>query len=122
MVDWVGKPYVGYAWRTDEVFLKVKGDMKYLYALMDDDTFLDAQQITDTKYTANINPLFHKGNQVTGKRSNALTSDGAGNFNDSFNKEFYPNTAPRTRHIPHIRLQGGHNNNKIERFRICESA
>jgi hypothetical protein len=52
----------------------------------------------------------------TGKRSNALTSDGAGNFNDSFNKEFYPNTAPRTRHIPHIRLQGGHNNNKIERF------
>jgi putative transposase len=29
---------VGDAWRTDELFLKVKGDMKYLYALMDDET------------------------------------------------------------------------------------
>jgi putative transposase len=32
------KPNVGNAWRTDELFLKVKGNMKYLYALMDDDT------------------------------------------------------------------------------------
>jgi transposase-like protein len=28
------KPNAGNAWRTDELFLK--GDMKYLYALMDD--------------------------------------------------------------------------------------
>ena len=30
------KPNVGDAWRTDELFIKIKGDMKYLYALMDD--------------------------------------------------------------------------------------
>jgi transposase-like protein len=48
------KPNVGDAWRTDELFLKVKGDMKYLYALMDDDEtrFWIAQQVADTKYTA----------------------------------------------------------------------
>jgi putative transposase len=64
----------------------------------------------------NINPLFHKGKEVTGKRPNTLISDGARNFNDSFNKEFYTNTMPRPRHISHIRLQGDHNNSKMERL------
>jgi putative transposase len=32
------KPNVSTAWRTDELFLKIKGDMKYLYTLMDDET------------------------------------------------------------------------------------
>jgi transposase-like protein len=32
------KPNVGEIWRADELWLKVKGDMKYLFALMDDDT------------------------------------------------------------------------------------
>ncbi|MGA9171328.1 MAG: DDE-type integrase/transposase/recombinase [Nitrososphaeraceae archaeon] len=110
-------PNVSDAWRTDELFLKVKGNMKYLYALMDDETrFWIAQQVSDTKYTANINPLFKEGKDLTGKRPNTLISDGAPNFNDAFKKEFYTNTNPRTRHIRHIRLQGDHNNNKMERF------
>jgi putative transposase len=46
-----------------------------------------------------------------------MISNGARNFNDSFNKEFYTNTTPSTRHISHIRLQGDHNNNKVERFK-----
>jgi putative transposase len=111
------KPNVGDAWRTDELFLKVKGNMKYLYALMDDETrFWIAQQVADTKYTANINPPFKNGKHIDGKRLNTLISDGARNFNDAFNKKFYTNTTPRTRHIRHIRLQGDHNNNKMERL------
>jgi transposase-like protein len=110
-------PNVSDAWRTDELYLKVRGNMKYLYALMDDETrFWIAQQVADTKYTANINPLFKEGKELTGKRPNTLISDGAPNFNDAFKKEFYTNTNPKTRHIKHIRLQGDHNNNKIERF------
>ena len=36
------KPQVSNTWRADELFLKVQGNMKYLYALMDDETrFLD---------------------------------------------------------------------------------
>jgi putative transposase len=109
------KSNVGDARRTDELFLKVKGDMKYLYALMDDETrFWIAQRVADTKYTPNINPLFHKGKEATGKRPNALISGGAPNFNDAFNKEFFTNTNPKTRHIHHIRFQGDRNNIKIE--------
>jgi putative transposase len=45
-----------------------------------------------------------------------LISDGAPNFNESFKKEFLTLNNPKTRHIKHIRLQGDHNNNKMERF------
>jgi transposase-like protein len=31
-------PDVGQAWRTDELYLKIKGNTKYLYALMDNET------------------------------------------------------------------------------------
>ena len=31
-------PKVSTSWRTDELYLKVKGNTKYLYALMDDET------------------------------------------------------------------------------------
>lgn len=84
---------------------------------MDDETrFWIAQQVADTKYTANINPLFREGKELTGKRPNTLISDGAPNFNESFKKEFLTLNNPKTRHIKHIRLQGDQNNNKMERF------
>ena len=45
-----------------------------------------------------------------------LVSDGARNYNDAFRQEFSTLRSPRTRHIRHIRLQGDHNNNKMERL------
>jgi len=111
------KPNVGQAWRTDELYLKVKGNTKYLYALMDDETrFWIAQQVADTKNTADITPLFSKGKEVAGTRPKTLISDGDPNFHTAFNRELYTNRFPRTRHINHIRLQGDHNNNKMERM------
>jgi transposase-like protein len=111
------QPQVGDAWRTDELFVKIKGDMKYLYAIMDDETrFWIAQQVADTKYVADITPMFNNAKELAGKRPNVLISDGAPNFHQAFNKAFYTNTSPRSRHIKHIRFKGDHNNNKIERM------
>jgi transposase-like protein len=43
--------------QLDELFLKVKGSMKYLYAMMDEQTrFWIAQEVADTKYTADVRP------------------------------------------------------------------
>ena len=78
--------------------------------------FMIAQQVADTKNTTAVKPLFSKGKEIVGTRRNTLISDGAPNFNDAFNKEFYTNRFPRARHIRHIRLQGDHNNNKVERM------
>jgi len=73
---------------------------------MDDETrFWIAQQVEDTKYTVNINPLLKEDIDVTGKRPNTLINDGAPKF-DTFKKEFYTNTNPKTRHIKYIWLQG----------------
>jgi putative transposase len=84
---------------------------------MDDETrFWIAQQVADTKNTADITPLFSKGKEVARTRPNTLISDGAPNFHTVFNRELYTNKWPRTRHINHIRLRGDHNNNKMERM------
>lgn len=111
------KPNVSKVWRTDELYLKVKGNNKYLFALMDDETrFWIAQQVADKKNTSDIQPLFQKGRSIAGKKPSVLISDGARNFHDAYNKEFWTMRNPRTKHIQHIRLQGDKHNNKMERM------
>jgi transposase-like protein len=110
-------PKVGDAWRTDELYVKFRGNLKYLYAIMDDQTrFWIAQQVSGTKYIEDARPLFKKAKEVAGKRPNVLISDGAPNYNQAFKDEFFTRRKPRSRHIRHIRLQGDHNNNKMERL------
>jgi len=110
-------PNVSDAWRADELYLKTRGNPKYLFALMDDQTrFWIAQQVADTKYTSNVRPLLENAKELAGKRPNTFITDGAPNFADAFKKEFFTINNPRTRHIAHIRLQGDHNNNKMERM------
>ena len=43
-------PEVGDAWRADEIFIKVRGKLKYLFSMMDDETrFWIAQEVSDRK-------------------------------------------------------------------------
>jgi len=85
-------PNVSDAWRADELYLKIKGNPKYLFALMDDQTrFWIAQQVADTKYTSNIQPLFKEAKQIAGKRPNTVITDGAANFADVFKKRIFYN-------------------------------
>jgi transposase-like protein len=111
-------PQVSDTWRADELFLKVKGNMKYLYALMDDQTrFWIAQEVADTKYTADLRPLFQLGKQVAEKQPKTLITDGAPNFHEAYMQEFYTRRlATRTEHIREIALDGVRHNNKMERM------
>lgn len=116
-VEKIKLPMLGNAWRTDELYVKFRGNMKYLYAIMDDQTrFWIAQQVSGTKYIADVRPLFKKAREIAGKRPNVLISDGALNYNQAFKDEFFHRRKPRSRHIRHIRLQGDHNNNRMERL------
>jgi transposase-like protein len=112
------RPQVSDTWRADEMFLKMKGELKYLYALMDDSTrFLIAQQVANTKYTADVRPLLELGKAIAGKKPKTFITDGAANFHEAYLKEFH--TLKRetdTEHIRHIRLAGDRNNNPMERF------
>ena len=81
------------ALRADELYMKVKGNPKYLFALMNDQTrFWIAQQVADTKYTSNIQPLFKDTKQIAGKRPNTVITDGAQNFGDAIKKNFSQST------------------------------
>jgi transposase-like protein len=111
-------PQVSDTWRADEMYLTIKGNMKYLYALMDDETrFWIAKEVANTKYTADLQPLFKKGQQFADKKPQTLITDGAPNFHEAYLKEFRTmKLETRTEHIQEIRMAGKVHNNKMERF------
>jgi transposase-like protein/predicted RNA-binding Zn-ribbon protein involved in translation (DUF1610 family) len=113
-------PDVGNVWRADEVFIKVKGNLKYLFALMDDETrYWIAQEVADSKHKHDAAGLFHEGKQLMDKVPAVLITDGLPSYRDAFNKEFYTNTSPQPRHINAIKLTGktgDEQNQKMERL------
>ena len=110
-------PNVSDTWRADELYVKIKGDMKYLFALMDDETrFWIAQEVAETKYKHDARRLFQLGKQVTGKQPMTIITDGLPAYHDAYKKEFWTLRGPRTEHVNAIKLSGDRNNNKMERF------
>lgn len=110
-------PRVSDTWRADEIFLKVKGNTKYLYALMDDETrFWLAQQVSENKYKDDIRKLLKDGKRISGKSPKVFITDGAKNFHQAYKKEFSSWRLPRTVHIQHIHFKRDMNNNKMERL------
>lgn len=112
-------PNVGEKWRADELYLKVKGNTKYLYALMDDDTrFWIAQQVSDNKFNDDISQMFRNGKEIAGKKPSVLITDGARNFQDAWKREYKSKNFldKKTEHVRHIHFDGDKNNNKMERI------
>jgi len=112
------KPNVSDTWRADELYVKIKGDMKYLFALMDDETrFWIAQEVAESKYKHDARKLFQLGIKVTGKKPMALITDGLPAYQDACKKEFWAHKLEdRTEHIRNVNLRGNRNNNKMERM------
>jgi transposase-like protein len=112
------KPNVSDTWRADELYVKIKGDMKYLFALMDDQTrYWIAQEVAESKYRHDARKLFQLGVKATGKKPMALITDGLPAYQDACKKEFWAHKLEdRTEHIRNITLRGNRNNNKMERM------
>jgi transposase-like protein len=110
-------PNVSDTWRADELYVKIRGDMKYLFALMDDETrYWIAQEVAESKYQHDARRLFQLGQKVTGKKPMTIITDGLPAYHDAYKKEFWTRRTPRTEHINAIKLSGNMNNNKMERF------
>jgi transposase-like protein len=105
-------PNVGDTWRADEIYIKVHGDMKYLFAMMDDETrFLIAQEVAETKEKHDARVLFFKAKRLMGKQPKTLITDGLPSYSLACEQVF-----EGTKHIRKITLKGKvHNNNKMER-------
>jgi putative transposase len=110
-------PNVSDIWRADELWMKFSGDMKYVFAIMDDETrYWIAQEVAETKHKHDARNLFQLAKKVTGKKPETLITDGLKSYYRAYCKEFYTMKYPRTKHIRHIKLKGDHNNNKMERL------
>jgi transposase-like protein len=111
-------PNVSDTWRADELYVKIKGNMKYVFAMMDDETrFWIAQEVADTKDTHDARHLFQVAKERTGRRPGVLITDGLRSYHDAWLKEYRTNrNIDSTVHIRQITLTGKHNNNKMERL------
>ena len=111
-------PQVGDAWRADEIYVKIRGELKYVFAMMDDETrFWIAQEVGDRKEGHNARGLLQKAKQVTQTKPKVFITDGLGSYHEAYKKEFWTaKRLNRTLHIRHIHLQGDMNNNKMERL------
>ena len=111
-------PHVSDTWRADELYVKIHGNLKYVFAMMDDETrFWIAQEVANTKDTHDARNLFHMAKERTGKNPQILVTDGLRSYHDAWLKEFRTNKlSDCTVHIRQITLEGQHNNNKMERL------
>jgi transposase-like protein len=111
-------PQVSSTWRADELYVKIKGNMKYVFAMMDDETrFWIAQEVANTKDTHDARHLFQMAKERAGKRPQILITDGLRSYRDAWLKEFRTSRqVDSTVHIREITFKGKHNNNKMERL------
>jgi transposase-like protein len=110
-------PNVGNTWRADELWVKVRGDKKYLFSLMDDETrYWIAQEVAETKHTHNARKLFKMAEKVAGKKPQILITDGLRVYHDAFMEEWSSFEDGWSEHNHKIGFTSEHNNNKMERF------
>lgn len=112
------QPNVSDTWRADEIYVKFKGDMKYVFALMDDETrYWIAQEVAETKFKHDARQLFAMGKKITGKKPLTLITDGLPAYNAAYKKEFMVFKGEhKSEHIREITLKGSIHNNKMERL------
>lgn len=119
MKEYLGNitPQVSDTWRADEVFVKIRGELKYVFSLMDDDTrFWIAQEVADTKERHDASSLFRKAKEIVGKKPEVMITDGLRSYHNAYLQEYRTMASPRTVHIRHITIKGDRNNNKMERL------
>jgi len=112
------KPQVSETWRADELFVKIRGNMKYLFAMMDDETrFWIAQEVADSKHNYDARRFFQKVREAIGRKPKTLITDGLAAYHEARRKEFYPMRRDTcTEHVRNITIRGEKSNNKMERL------
>jgi len=90
-------PKVSGTWRADEIYLKVKGNLKYLFAVMDDETrFWIAQEVGETKDKHDARQLFIRARRLMAKQPKNVITDGLQTYSVASNCIF-----PKATHTAH---------------------
>lgn len=91
-------PNVGDTWRADEIYVKVAGDMKYLFAMMDDETrFWIAQEVAESKHKHDAKKLFMQARRLMKKQPKNFITDGLPTYSVTAKNSFQmPNIQERS--------------------------
>lgn len=111
-------PQVSDTWRADEIYVKMKGNANWLFALMDDETrFWIAREVATSKERHDARHLLSNGAEIAGKKPKLFITDGLAAYHDAYLREFWTQDR-HTEHISHISFSqsGYHNNQRMERF------
>lgn len=112
-------PQVGEAWRTDELYLKIKGNRRYLFAMLDSETrFWIAKMVAEHKGTDAVAPMFTEAKRLAKKVPTTLISDKAGNFHEAWKGQYRAKNYLHkdTFHINEIAFDGIRHNSQMESF------
>jgi transposase-like protein len=115
------KPQVSDVWRADEMYLKIKGNKKYVYALLDDETrFWIAKEVAGDKFSHEApeyaSQLFRQWKEAVGKKPLTLITDGLHAYELAYRRELYAHEKPVTKHVEHVTWRGERGNEKMESF------
>jgi len=111
-----------WTWRADEMWLNIKGNPKYLYALLDDETrFWIAKEVAGDKMSHEAadyaSELFRQGKEVADGKPHVLITDGLKAYHIAYNREFHSQRLPHTHHVRHATWSKGKEDNlKMEAF------
>ena len=113
------RPQVGEAWRTDEIYMSIKGNRRYLFAMLDSETrYWIAKMVAEHKGNDDVAPMFDQAKKVAGKVPTTLISDKAANFHHAWKQQYRAKNYLHkdTWHINEVAFDGIHHNNQMESF------
>ena len=108
------RPFVGYRWHCDEVFFKILGASRWLFAVMDSRTrFILAWDVSDTKMAYKPLPLFMAARKLAGVVPWVFVTDGLQAFQGAAIKAFKKAGGFRLVHVRDIHLKNKFNSNNV---------
>ncbi len=109
-------PKVGSKWHADEAWVKIRGDQKYMFAMMDNKTrFWIAQEVADSKFKHDTKSLLELGRDLTGITPDLFVTDGLPAYHDSFKKVFAGRKRKNSpKHIRDVHFKHQLRNNNIQ--------
>ncbi len=112
-------PNVGEKWRTDEIYLMIRGERRYLFAMLDSETrYWLAKMVAEHKGNDDVAPMFKGAKRLAKKVPETLISDKAANFHHAWKEQYKAKNFlhKETEHINEVAFDGIHHNNQMESF------
>jgi transposase-like protein len=104
------EPELGDIWHTDEMKVKIGGEWRWLWNVMDEKTrFHLVSMITKTRETRDAKKVFRQSKKVGNKKPRVMVTDGLHSYKGAFRKELYDHHQS-CKHVADVALQESLNN------------